>query len=65
MAEHIPIPIELLEQFERGNVLLFVGAGINRGLLPSPDELVQGLTARCDYPPDEPLTLPCLELNVC
>ena len=28
------IPIELLEQFERGNVLVFVGDGIHRGTLP-------------------------------
>jgi hypothetical protein len=58
MVERIPIPIELLEQFERGNVLLFVGEGINRGALPSSAELAEELAARCDYPPEEPLILP-------
>lgn len=58
MTERIPIPIELLEQFERGNVLLFIGEGINRGVLPSSVELAKELAARCNYPPDEPLTLP-------
>jgi hypothetical protein len=54
----VQIPIELLEQFERGNVLLFVGERINRGVLPSAAELAQGLAERCDYPSGEPLTLP-------
>jgi hypothetical protein len=58
MAEKIRVPIELLEQFERSNVLLFVGEGINQGILPSSKELAQGLAARCDYPPEEPLELP-------
>jgi len=58
MVEHIPIPIELLEQLERGNVLLFVGEGINQGVLPSSAELAEELAARCDYPPEEPLMLP-------
>ena len=58
MIERISIPIELLEQFERGNVLLFVGEGINQGVLPSAADLAQELAARCDYPPEEPLTLP-------
>jgi hypothetical protein len=60
VAEPISIPIELLEQFERGrgNVLLFVGEGINRGVLPSAAELAQELAERCNYPVDEPLTLP-------
>ncbi len=52
------IPIELLEQFEKGNVLVFVGEGINRGLLPSSVELAEELAARCDYPPQESKTLP-------
>jgi formylglycine-generating enzyme required for sulfatase activity len=52
------IPIELLEQFERGNVLIFVGEGIHRGALPLSVELAQELARRCDYPPDEPVTLP-------
>lgn len=54
----LQIPIELLEQFERGNVLLFIGEGINRGILPSAAELAQELAGRCDYPSEEPLTLP-------
>jgi len=58
MVESISIPVELLEQFERGNVLLFVGEGINQDALPSSAELAQELGARCDYPPEEPLTLP-------
>ncbi|MGB0385394.1 MAG: sister chromatid cohesion protein PDS5 [Ardenticatenaceae bacterium] len=51
------IPEELLEQFERGNVLLLVGEGINQGVLPSSGELASELAARCDYPPEEPLSL--------
>jgi len=58
MVEHISISVELLEQFERGNVLLFVGESINRGALPSSAELAEELAARCDYPLEEPLTLP-------
>ena len=58
MVGPIRIPIELLEQFERGNVLLFVGEDINRGLLPSSAELAKELAARCHYPPEEPLSLP-------
>ena len=54
----IAIPEELLEQVERGNVLLLVGEGINRGALPSSEELTQALASRCDYPPDEAPTLP-------
>jgi hypothetical protein len=52
------IPQELLEQFERGNVLIFVGEGIHWGVLPSSEELAQELARRCDYPPGEPVTLP-------
>ena len=52
------LPIELLEQFERGNVLIFVGEGIHWGALPSSDELAQELARRCDYPPSELVTLP-------
>ena len=52
------IPQELLEQFERGNVLLFVGEGINQGALPSSAELAEMLAARCDYPPGEVVNLP-------
>lgn len=52
------IPIELIEQFNRNNVLLFVGEGINRRSLPSSAELAAELAQRCDYPAEEPLTLP-------
>ncbi len=58
MVGPIRIPIELLEQFERGNVLLFVGEDINRGFLPSSAELAEELARRCDYPPEDPLSLP-------
>jgi hypothetical protein len=51
------IPIELREQFERRNLLLFVGEGINQGVLPLSDELAGELAGRCDYPPAEPRTL--------
>ena len=50
MKGQIQIPIELLEQFERGNVLLFVGEGINQGILPSAAQMAQELATRCDYP---------------
>jgi formylglycine-generating enzyme required for sulfatase activity len=52
------LPIELLEQFEHGNVLIFVGEGIHCGVLPSSAELARELAERCDYPPNEPVTLP-------
>jgi formylglycine-generating enzyme required for sulfatase activity len=58
MVGPIRVPIELLEQFERGNVLLFAGEDINRGILPSSAELAEELAARCDYPPEDPLSLP-------
>ena len=48
MVKHIPIPIEFLEQFEKGNVLLFVGEEINQGILPSSGELAEELATRCD-----------------
>jgi photosystem II stability/assembly factor-like uncharacterized protein len=56
------VPIELLEQIERGNLLLFVGEGVNRGApgergLPSSAVLAAELARLCDYPADEPLTL--------
>jgi len=47
----IQIPIELLEQFEHGNVLLFVGEGINQGVLPSSAELARELAEQVsDHP---------------
>ena len=51
------LPIELIEQFERGNVLIFVGEGIHCSALPSSAELAQELAGRCGYPPNEPVTL--------
>jgi hypothetical protein len=57
MTERIAIPIELCEQLERRNVLLFVGEGINSGILPSSAELASELAERCDYPSEEPKTL--------
>lgn len=58
MAEEIKIPIELREQLERRNVLLFAGEGINSGILPSSAELASELAERCDYPAEEQKTLP-------
>jgi len=58
MAEQITIPIELLEQLERRNVLLFVGEGISSGVLPSSAELASELAERCNYPAEEPKTIP-------
>ncbi|MFN8494095.1 MAG: SIR2 family protein [Caldilineaceae bacterium] len=49
----IDLPIELLEQFQRDNVLLFIGEGINRGVLPQLAELSEELAQRCDYPANE------------
>jgi hypothetical protein len=54
----LTIPVELREQFERDNVLFFVGEGINRGILPSSPELAGELAQRCDYPSDEQPSLP-------
>jgi hypothetical protein len=51
------LSVELLEQIERGNILLFVGDGIGNGQLPSATALADELAARCDYPSDEPRTL--------
>lgn len=45
------LPIELIEQFERGNALILVGEGVHHGALPSSAELAQELARRCDYPP--------------
>jgi hypothetical protein len=58
------VPDELLDQLRQGNVLLFVGEGVNRGMagergLPSSAELAAELAQRCQNPPhDPPLTLP-------
>ncbi len=47
----IPIPKELLEQFERGNVLLFIGERIVRDVEGQAvvDFLMSRLAARCDF----------------
>ena len=52
------IPQELLEEFIRGNVLVFTGEGINRGCLPLSADLVNELAQRSQYPADEPLEFP-------
>jgi len=48
----IPVPEELLEQFERGNVLLFIGERITRDAAGQAvvDRLTARLAARCDAP---------------
>gem|GEM_PF-6152471 len=38
------IPEELVEQTARGNLLVFVGEGVNQGILPSSEQLAQGIT---------------------
>lgn len=50
MADYLQIPIELLEQFERGNVLLFIGERITRDADGHAviDHLTTELAARCD-----------------
>lgn len=55
------IPIDLLEEIERNNVLLFVGEGIHRPvaneqILPSTAELTVELAQVCGYPVGDPLT---------
>ena len=57
MAESVDIPVELLEAFGNGQVVLFVGGGITRGVLPSSQELALELAKRCAYPASELLTL--------
>ncbi len=51
------IPIELLEQFEKNNVIPLVGDGVSHRDLPREKELVRELARRCNYPKDEPGTL--------
>lgn len=58
MVTQAAIPVELCEQLDRRNVLLFAGEGIIRTALPSSAELASELAQRCDYPPGEPPTLP-------
>jgi HEAT repeat protein/energy-coupling factor transporter ATP-binding protein EcfA2 len=53
----ISIPVELLEQFKRNNVIPLVDRGINWGVLPRSGELARQLSKRCDYPANEPETL--------
>ena len=44
------IPLELSEQMGRGNVVLFVGAGLSIGAgLPGWDELIEPLAQRIGY----------------
>jgi len=56
----MPIPEELLEQVERGNVLLFIGERIIRDAQgrAAIDGLTAQLTTRCGFPDDEGLTFP-------
>jgi hypothetical protein len=51
------IPEELLDQFDRENVIPLVGESINKGVLPSSGELAEQLAGRSNYPVDEPRTL--------
>jgi len=55
-----PIPEELLEQFERGNVLLFIGERTARDAegLTFPDHLTLKLAARCEIDNPEDYTFP-------
>ena len=56
----IPIPKELLEQTESGNVLLFIGERILRdtGGQAIIDTLTFQLAARCDVTDEGPLSFP-------
>jgi len=59
----LEIPIEILEQLRRRNVLLFLGEGINHGPdgvsgMPTYTELATKLASRCNYPHDAPPGLP-------
>jgi len=56
----IPIPEELLEQVERGNVLLFIGERIVRDAegWAVIDRMADELAARCGFPDDEGVTFP-------
>jgi hypothetical protein len=56
----ISIPEELLEQFERGNVLLFIGEQVGRDVegQTSVDQLAAELAARCGIDHPEEYTFP-------
>jgi len=56
----MPIPEELLEQFERGNVLLFIGERIVRDAEEQAvvDHLTAQLAARCDVADESSLSFP-------
>lgn len=56
--EEIPIPVDLLEQLERGNVLILIGEGLSRDTLPSSAKLSKELAERFDYPSGEQSSLP-------
>ncbi|MFN2123797.1 MAG: SIR2 family protein [Candidatus Promineifilaceae bacterium] len=49
----ISIPEELLDQFDRENVIPLVGESVNRGVLPLAEDLAEELAQRSNYPPDE------------
>jgi len=57
---HLPIPLELIEQVERGNVVLLCGAGISasEGGLPSGWQLAKELAQRSGQDNIAGLTLP-------
>ncbi len=56
----IPIPEELLEQFERGNALLFIGERVTRDAEGQAviDRLVAQLAARCNATDEGELSFP-------
>jgi len=59
----LEIPIEIQEQLRRGNLLLFLGEGINHGPggvsgMPTYTELAAKLASRCNCPHDAPPGLP-------
>ena len=57
---HLTIPIELIEQIERGNVVLLCGAGISisQDGLPSGQQLAQELAHRSQQDDISGLSLP-------
>ena len=58
----IPIPVELLEQFERGNVLLFIGEQLLSDVAgrATIDELTAELVARTQIDHEEELDFPAI-----
>lgn len=51
------IPIELVEEFEKGNVLLWLGHGSHTQLQPVVGSLIQEIANRVNYPDQEQLSL--------